>query len=114
MLGKNTLGSVPLGQDFFAGIAIELTPLTINSNSQSFNPVIQYASLLSLSPRVINSGSISLDPLVEYKAVINITSQLINSASVSLNPFVSSGATQTVGTVTASFAPDLYTVRYKA
>tara|TARA_R110000868_G_scaffold301380_1_gene561845 strand:- start:915 stop:2411 length:1497 start_codon:yes stop_codon:yes gene_type:complete len=95
------------------GSAIELTPTTINSNSQSFNPVIQYASLLSLTPSVVNSNSDSLDPLVEYKAVINITSQLINSASVSLNPFISTGATQDVGTVTAGFAADLYSVKYQ-
>ena len=96
-----------------SGSAIELTPTNINSNSQSFNPVIQYASLLSLTPSVVNSNSDSLDPLVEYKAVINITSQLINSASVSLNPSISTGATQDVGTVTAGFAADLYSVKYQ-
>ena len=72
-----------------SGSAIELTPTTINSNSQSFNPSIDYTSALILSPATVNSSSISL------------------------NPFISNGATQDVGTVTAGFGANLYSVKYQ-
>ena len=66
--------------------AIELTPTTINSNSQSFNPLIQYASLLSLAPSVVNSASSALNPVIQYSASLLLAPSVVNSASSSLNP----------------------------
>jgi hypothetical protein len=68
--------------------AIELTPTTINSNSQSFNPLIQYASLLSLAPGVVDSASSSLNPVIQYSASLNIFPNTVDSSSISLNPIV--------------------------
>jgi len=69
-----------------SGGAIELTPTTINSNSQSFNPLIQYASLLALSPGVVDSSSSSLNPVIQYSASLLLAPSVINSTSSALNP----------------------------
>ena len=69
-----------------SGGAIELTPTTINSNSQSFNPTLQYASLLNLTPGVVNSASSTLNPVIQYSASLLIAPSVVDSASSSLNP----------------------------
>jgi hypothetical protein len=92
---------------------LNIAPSVINSNSESLNPAIIYTSALIILPQTINSASSSINPIVEYKAVINLTPNTINSLSVSINPFISTGQTQTVGNVTAGFANDLYSVKYK-
>jgi hypothetical protein len=92
---------------------LNLAPSVINSNSQAPNPVITYTSALIILPQTINTASASLDPVIEYKAVINLTPNTINSLSVSINPFISTGQTQIIGNVTAGFANDLYSVKYK-
>lgn len=93
--------------------ALILTPSVIDSASTSLDPVIAYTSALTISPSVIDSLSESLDPLIEYKGVINLFPQSIDSLSASLNPIISTGEVQTIGNVTAGFADDLYSVKYK-
>tara|TARA_R110000744_G_scaffold51511_3_gene110875 strand:- start:4023 stop:5306 length:1284 start_codon:yes stop_codon:yes gene_type:complete len=77
---------------YSSGSAIELTPTTINSNSQSFNPLIQYASLLSLTPGVVNSASSSLNPVIQYSASLLLAPSAVNSSSSTLNPNISFSA----------------------
>jgi hypothetical protein len=69
-----------------SGGAINLTPTTINSNSQSFNPTLQYASLLSLTPGVVNSASSTLNAVIQYSASLLLAPSVVNSASSALNP----------------------------
>ena len=76
-----------------SGGAIELTPTAINSNSQSFNPLIQYASLLALSPGVVDSSSSSLTPVIQYSASLLLAPSVVNSSSSTLNPNISFSAT---------------------
>jgi len=92
---------------------LNITPLAIDSLSVAVDPTISYTSALVLSPQVIDSQSLSINPLIEYKSVINLTSNTINSFSVSLDPIITTGEVQTLGNITAGFADDLYSVKYK-
>ena len=73
--------------------ALELTPTVINSNSQSFNPTLQYASLLSIVPGVVNSTSSSLNPSIQYSASLLLAPATVNSNASALNPNISFSAT---------------------
>jgi len=92
---------------------LNITPLAIDSLSVAVDPTISYTSALVLSPQVIDSQSLSINPLIEYKSVINLTPNTINSFSASLNPIITTGEVQTLGNITAGFADDLYSVKYK-
>tara|TARA_R110000851_G_scaffold62710_2_gene143636 strand:- start:731 stop:1573 length:843 start_codon:yes stop_codon:yes gene_type:complete len=109
----NNFGGTTNSWWVFYSAALEIAPFSINSVSASNNPSISYASALILLPASVDSSSASANPVIEYKAVINLTPSAINSLSVSLNPFVSTGQTQSIGNVTAGFADDLYSVKYK-
>jgi hypothetical protein len=95
------------------GTPLAITPNSINSASVSLNPTIQYSAIVNLTPNVINSSSVSLDPTIQYKSTLFLTPVTINSASISLNPSILLGPTQTIGNITAGFADDLYSVKYK-
>ncbi len=95
------------------GTPLAITPNSINSASISLNPTIQYSAVVNLTPNVINSTSVSLDPVIQYKSILFLTPVTINSASISLNPSILLGPTQTIGNITAGFADDLYSVKYK-
>lgn len=105
--------SVGLNPDIQFSSSLNLSPSTINSISVALNPIIEYTSALVLSPQTINSASVSIDPLIEFKSVINLTPGVINSLSVALPPNITTGEVQKIGTVTAGFADDLYSVKYK-
>jgi hypothetical protein len=105
--------SIALNPALQYSASINITPNSINSSSISLNPVISYTSALIILPQTINSASASINPAIEYKGVINLTPNTINSLSVSINPFISTGQTQIIGNVTAGFADDLYSVKYK-
>ena len=105
--------SIALNPAIQYSASINITPNSINSLSIGLNPVISYSSALIILPQTINSASVGINPVIEYKGVINLTPNTINSLSVSINPFISTGQTQTVGNVTAGFADDLYSVKYK-
>jgi hypothetical protein len=83
---QSAVGAWWTAADEPSGGAIELTPTTINSNSQSFNPTLQYASLLSLTPSVVDSASSTLNPVIQYSASLLIAPSVVDSASSSLNP----------------------------
>lgn len=93
--------------------SLTLSPSEANSSSVALNPTIEYTSALVIAPQAINSASISINPLIEFKSVINLTPDVINSISVSHNPIITTGQVQKIGTVTAGFADDLYSVKYK-
>lgn len=111
----NTINSVSAANNpsiDFASL-LQVTPLSIDSASTTNNPVISFTSSLVISPVAINSLSSSLDPLIEFKSVINLTPNSIDSSSTANNPFITTGAVQTIGNVTSSFAIDAYSVKYK-
>jgi hypothetical protein len=83
---QSAVGSWWTATDEPSGGAIELTPTTINSNSQSFNPTLQYTSLLSLAPSVVNSASSALNPVIQYSASLLLAPSIVDSASSALNP----------------------------
>ena len=95
------------------GGGIILAPSVVNSLSISLNPVVTFTSALVVAPQTLNSVSLSLDPLIEFKSVINLTPDTLNTVSVSLNPIITTGAVQSIGIVTAGFADDKYSVKYK-
>jgi hypothetical protein len=105
--------SIALNPAIQYSAAINITSDVINSSSVALTPVIQYISVISLTPDVINTSSISLDPNVEYKAVINLSPSTVQSFSEALNPTITSRQTQNISNITASFAQDLYSVKYK-
>ena len=93
--------------------SIILSPSTINSASVALNPFIEYTSALVVAPQIINSSSINLNPSIEFKSLINLNPLVIDSLSVALTPSLNYGKVQTIGTVTAGFADDKYSVKYK-
>lgn len=114
-LTPNTINSSSISLDpvIQFGGTLDLTPNVLNTSSVVLNPTIEFTSALVVSPQTLNSASISIDPLIEFKAVINLTPDTLNTSSVSLNPTITTGAVQSIGTVTAGFADDLYSVKYK-
>jgi len=105
--------SVSLNPSIQFSSSLNLTPSVVNTLSVALNPLIEYTSALVIAPQTINSASISIDPLIEFKSVINLTPDAINSLSVANNPVITTGEVQKIGTVTAGFADDLYSVKYK-
>mgnify|MGYP003629833070 CR=1 FL=1 len=93
--------------------SINLSPSAINSASVVLNPVIGYTSALVIAPQVINSSSITINPLIEFKSLIDLIPLTINSLSITLRPNLNYGKVQSIGTVTAGFADDKYSVKYK-
>jgi len=96
-----------------AGVGIILAPNVVNSLSVSLNPMIAFTSALGVAPQTLNSASLSLAPLIEFKSLINLTPNTLSTISSSLNPVITTGAVQVIGTVTAGFANDKYTVKFK-
>tara|TARA_R110001606_G_scaffold27768_1_gene88623 strand:- start:6051 stop:7301 length:1251 start_codon:yes stop_codon:yes gene_type:complete len=93
--------------------SVDLSPGVVNSLSVALNPSIEYTSALIIAPQVVNSSSISLDPLIEFKSLINLNPLTVDSLSIALSPIISYGQVQNIGTVTAGFADDKYSVKYK-
>ncbi len=109
-INSNSLGLNPIIQ--FRG-TLDLTPNTLDTLSATLNPSIDFASALTIAPQTLNSTSISISPLIEFKSIINLTPGTLNTASVPLNPVITTGQVQAVGVVTAGFADDKYSVKYK-
>ena len=114
-LTPDTINSSSISLDPFVqfGGTLDLTPAVLNTLSVALNPAIEFTSALVVTPQTLNSSSISVDPSIEFKSVINLTPDTLNSLSISLNPLITTGAVQTIGVVTAGFADDLYSVKYK-
>tara|TARA_R110001632_G_scaffold84188_1_gene185854 strand:- start:159 stop:392 length:234 start_codon:yes stop_codon:yes gene_type:complete len=66
-----------------------------------------------ITPQVVNSSSITINPLIEFKSLINLIPLTVNSLSVTLRANLNYGKVQSIGTVTAGFADDKYSVKYK-
>ena len=96
------------------GAAFELSPQVVNSLSVSLDPSYTFNNAFTLSPQVANSSSISIDPLFAFTGAFNLDTNVVSSTSIALNPMFSFGQVQVIGTVTASFAPDLYTAQFKS
>jgi hypothetical protein len=106
--------SASLSPEFVFNSAFNLSPNTVNSSSISLDPSFTFTSAFVLSPDVVNSSSVSLDPAFNFLGAFNLSPSVVNSNSDALNPIFSFGQTQVIGTVTASYAPDLYTVTFKS
>ncbi|HHZ68709.1 MAG TPA: hypothetical protein EYN67_19005 [Flavobacteriales bacterium] len=74
--------------DTLGGGGVTVTPSTINSESVSNNPSIQFGSVLNISPATIDSASTSNDPILSFSAVLNITPQAIDSVSAANDPSI--------------------------
>jgi hypothetical protein len=90
-----------------------LSPLPVNSSSVSLDPIMTFSNALTLNPNQANSSSIALNPTITFTGALTLSPNVVNSTSIALRPSLSFGQTQVIGTVTASFAPDLYTVKFK-
>tara|TARA_R110000850_G_C9875366_1_gene457458 strand:- start:495 stop:728 length:234 start_codon:yes stop_codon:yes gene_type:complete len=66
-----------------------------------------------VAPQTINSSSIAINPSIEFKSLISLIPLTGNSLSITLSPGLNYGKVQTIGTVTAGFADDKYSVKYK-
>ncbi len=106
--------SMSLNPEFTFNDVFTLSPNTVNSSSISLDPLFAYSNAFSLNPQVVNSSSISLEPNFTFTGPFNLDPNVVNSTSIALKPIFSYGQVQTIGTVTASFAPDLYTVQFKS
>tara|TARA_R110000822_G_scaffold91912_2_gene211729 strand:+ start:1165 stop:2739 length:1575 start_codon:yes stop_codon:yes gene_type:complete len=105
--------SIALSSSIQFGASINLSPNTINSLSVALSPVIEYTSALVVAPQTINSSSIAINPSIEFKSLISLIPLTGNSLSITLSPCLNYGKVQTIGTVTAGFADDKYSVKYK-
>ena len=79
-----------------------------------YNSIVAGAAF-QLSPEVSNSLSLALDPSITYvvAGVFNLNPETVSSLSLARTPMISFGQSQVIGTVTTSFAPDLYTAQFK-
>ncbi len=115
-LSPATVNSSSIANDpsFTFSSAFTLTPNIVNSSSVSLDPLLTFTSVFTLNTQVVNSLSESIDPLFSFAGAFNLDPNVVNSTSISLNPMFSFGQIQVIGTVTASFAPDLYTAQFKS
>lgn len=69
-------------------------------------------TVFELAPQVVNTLSESLNPSISFSSAFNLSPSVVNSLSVAINPALSFGNIQKIGTVTATFGKDLYTVKF--
>ena len=75
-------------------------------------PNIWSVTGLVITPGSVNSLSIAINPTITFSSILELTPAAVNTLSISINPIVVFGE-QIIGTVTAGFAEDKISVKYK-